>query len=186
MAKEKKKNDNHVIDLRSAEDKVASAIQDQRVKATKSGRQLVALDLCFENVEAYSIPVEAINTLWIENVKHDISFDINRKKGNRFSDAWHCDTLDLVLDFEKTNEIKTWQSQKDDGSLDKDEDRLGLADRVLRYNDLVDVDLHFSDGSHQDIYVKYEDPFNEDTNARMRSALGQDRDGNKLLYLYLR
>ena len=181
--KEQANNENRVIDMRSAEQKVASAIQDHLFKDTKPDRILKGIDLCFENVEAYSIPADAIQSFWIDNLHHNLSFDATRNDHDRFTDDWRCDALDMVLDFNVINKIKTWQS--DTGNLDNEKDRMGLGDRILRYNDLVNVDLHFTDGSHQNVFVKYDDPFGHDENLLMRSALGQDRKARKILYIYI-
>ena len=174
---------NRVIDMRSAEQRLASEIQDHLFKDMKPDRILKGIDLCFENVEAYSVPADAIRSFWIDNLHHDLSFDATRNDHDRFTDGWHCDTLDMVLDFNAINKIKTWQS--DTGNLDNEKDRMGLGDRILRYNDLANVDLHFTDGSHQNVFVKYDDPFDHDENLLMRSALGQDRKARKILYIYI-
>lgn len=184
MAKEEKKNDNRVIDMRSVEQKVADKIQERLFKDSQLDRQLKGIDLCFENVEAYSIPADDIVSFWFGNIQHDLSFDGARSRKDRFMDGWHCDSLDMVLDFNAINKIKTWQSPN--GDLDHEENRYGLADRILQFNDLVNVDLHFTDGSHQNVYLKYDDPFSEDQNLRMSTAVGQDREAKKLLYIYVR
>lgn len=138
-----------------------------------SDRKLECVDLVLEPVESYRIDAKDISRLTLENVHRDYHYDST----NGFDDYLRCDEAVIDIKLETMQKIETTQE------LDGKPARLDA--RLDEWNDLVGLDLYFSDGSHEYIYVPWTETDDDpDDNAFMSSAVTRSFMGGDVVDVY--
>jgi len=102
------------------------------------------IDIVFENVDFVTIKTSNIEQLFIENISesnylHDQYITSNLK----------CEQLHLVLKNQCKNQKTYFQENYEENSST-------LFPRMLKYNDIVNIELHYKNGTQETIYVPYD------------------------------
>lgn len=130
-----------------------------------SQRRLTSVELVFENVESYAVPVKFISGLTMNGIQK--SYDYNDEDHSLVS-QYTADYLELMLDTKFLLSLKA-----DQYYLDEDDQESNsvpnLLKRILMYNDLVALDLHFTDGHDEYINV-YWGQYGDDVNSAMQCS----------------
>lgn len=130
-----------------------------------SQRRLTSVELVFENVESYAVPVKSISGLTMNGIQK--SYDYNDEDHSLVS-QYTADYLELTLDTKFLMSFKADQYYVDED--DQDSNLVpNLLKRILMYNDLVALDLHFTDGHDEYINV-YWGEFGDDVNSAMQCS----------------
>lgn len=135
--------------VKNANDQIdkAAASQSKPISDPDS-QQLVSVDLVFENVESYNVPAQFINNLHLTNVTPTYDYTANRGEAEIDGDVnYYAADARINLDAASVDALLADQYEEL-----KDES-LTLLQRILRYQDLVALDLHYADGSHRYVNV---------------------------------
>lgn len=127
--------------------------------------KLNGIDIVFENVESYYIPAKDIKRLGMRNVTRQLEYD----SISQFDERLTCEVLDLELDAQAMKELPADQ-WADIGAQDVP----SVYERIIRYNDIVSITLHYDDGTEEDINVPW-GRYGDDVNTAM---LANDFDGS--------
>ena len=130
-----------------------------------SQRRLTSVELVFENVESYSVPVKSISGLTMNGIQK--SYDYNDDDHSLMS-RYTAEYLELTLDTKFLLSLKADQYYLDEDDQDSNSVP-NLLKRILMYNDLVALDLHFTDGHDEYINV-YWGQYGDDVNSAMQCS----------------
>lgn len=130
-----------------------------------SQRRLTSVELVFENVESYSVPVNSVSGLTMNGIRK--SYDYNDEDHSLVS-QYTADYLELTLDTKFLLSLKADQYYLDEDDQDSNPVP-NLLQRILMYNDLVALDLHFTDG-HDEYVNVYWGAFGDDVNSAMQCS----------------
>lgn len=144
--------------------------QTANADAKNNAPLITAVELVFENVESYPVPMKFIKNFNLGGLKR--SLDVNnydkQAKAKPEYDLF-ADSLSLAVDPQALDVIKTNQYMINDDAPQT------LLARILKFNDIAAVDVLYADGSHQ--YVNaYWGNFGDSINTAMRCR--KDFDGN--------
>lgn len=92
---------------------------------------LVKINLCFENVCSIDIPAKYIRNLRITDVTQYCSYDLNTNSEN--DNNLYADSVTFTVDYGELNK------------LDTRIDRLPIGKRIMRFHDIVAIDLYYKD-----------------------------------------
>lgn len=130
-----------------------------------SQRRLTSVELVFENVESYAVPVKSISGLTMNGIQK--SYDYN-DEDHSLTSQYTADYLELTLDTKFLMSLKADQYYVDEDDQDSNSVP-NLLQRILMYNDLVALDLHFTDG-HDEYVNVYWGEFGDDVNSAMQCS----------------
>lgn len=130
-----------------------------------SQRRLTSVELVFENVESYAVPVKSVSGLIMNGIQK--SYDYNDEDHSLVS-QYTADYLELTLDTKFLMSFKADQYYVDEDDQDSNSVP-NLLQRILMYNDLVALDLHFTDG-HDEYVNVYWGEFGDDVNSAMQCS----------------
>ena len=92
---------------------------------------LVKINLCFENVCGIDILAKYIRNLKITDVTQPSSYDLNTN--NDHDNNLYADSATFTVDYDELNK------------LDTRIDRLPIGKRIMRFHDIVAIDLYYKD-----------------------------------------
>ena len=92
---------------------------------------LVKINLCFENVCGVDIPAKYIRNLRIADVTQHSSYDLNTNNG--YDSNLYADSATFTVDYGELNKLDT----RIDG--------LPIGKRIMRFHDIVGIDLYYKD-----------------------------------------
>lgn len=106
--------------------------------------KLSDVDIVFENVDFVTIKTSNIEQLAIENIS-----DSKYLYDQHITTSLKCERLYLVLKNQCKNQKTYFQENYD-------KDSSTLFPRMLKYNDIVNIELHYKNGTQEIIYVPYD------------------------------
>lgn len=134
-----------------------------------------AVELVFENVESYAVPMKFIKSFNLGGLHRSLEVR-NLNNGAKVAPDYSlgADSLSLSLDPYALDAMKA-----DDYAVVGDpESERTLLQRILQFNDIAAVDIAYADGSHQYVNV-YWGRFGDSTNTAMQCS--KDFDGNLVI-----
>lgn len=129
-----------------------------------------AVDLVFENVESYAVPMKFIKSFNLGGLHRSLEV-CNLSNDAKIAPDYslRADSLSLSLDPYALDAIKA-----DDYAVVGDpESERTLLQRILQFNDIAAVDIAYADGSHQYVNL-YWGRFGDSTNTAMQCSRGFD------------
>ena len=105
--------------------------------------QTQKVHLVFETCEAIELPMDDIKTFNFKGIKTDIRY----QSDYGIEATQTCDSFYMLLDYDQINKIETMQ-------ITKDGKPMMLGERIITYNDIVDINLTIN-GESYDIYLPY-------------------------------
>lgn len=106
--------------------------------------ELSHVDIVFENVDFVTINTSNIEQLSIENIS-----DSKHLYDQQIETSLKCEQLHLVLKNQCKNQKTYFQENYENNSST-------LFPRMLKYNDIVNIELHYKNGTQETIYVPYD------------------------------
>lgn len=129
---------------------------------TFSMDNIKAIELGFENCESEVIPIDLISNFYFKNIHKNWEYSSYLEDNPRFEESTACSGFLMVADYNALNKISTMQD-------------CNLGDRIIRYQDLVDVTLFWRSGKKKQIYVPWEDDDSYSTvNSLMNTRIDKD------------
>lgn len=130
-----------------------------------------AVELVFENVESYAVPMKFIKSFNLGGLHRSLEVR-NLNNGAKVAPDYslRADSLSLSLDPYALDAIKA----DDYAVVGYPESERTLLQRILQFNDIAAVDIAYADGSHQYVNV-YWGRFGDSTNTAMQCSRGFDR-----------
>lgn len=112
-------------------------------------KKIIGIELTFENVEFHEVPIEAIQSLTLTDISHDLDYDgkYNEYLG-KFDQRAYVDDLQLEIDADYL--VKGTAGDWDDLT----DSCPNLLWRILRYPDITGVEVCFDDNTSQ-YYMVY-------------------------------
>lgn len=134
---------------------------------TKADAPLItAVELVFENVESYRVPMQFIKRFSLGGLRQALEVDNYHNERNvKANYESYADSLTLSIDAHALDAI-----QADEYAPAGDTPRT-LLQRILQFNDLAAVDVLYADGSHQYVHV-YWGQFSNFSNTAMLCTEG--------------
>lgn len=127
---------------------------------------ITAVDLVFENVESYAVPMKFIKSFSLGGLRQALEVDNYHQKSNvKANYESYADSLTLSIDAHALDAIPA-----DEYAPAGDTPRT-LLQRILQFNDLAAVDVLYADGSHQYVHV-YWGQFSNFSNTAMLCTEG--------------
>lgn len=102
--------------------------------------QVQFIEICFENCESVKIDQEQLIYLDLSNITSDI---------NRYNKTQKCDSCEIAIN--KAANIEYSPFGLTDYLIQK------VFDRILAYDDIVSIQIHYDDDTEDYIYVPYKD-----------------------------
>lgn len=157
--------------MKNANDQIDEAAASQsKPSSNPDSQQLVSVDLVFENVESYNVPAQFINNLHLTNVTPTYDYTANGSEAAIDGDVnYYAADARINLDAASVDTLLADQYEEL-----KDES-LTLLQRILRYQDLVALDLHYADGRHRYVNVFW-GSFGDSLNTAMVCSTGFHHD----------
>ena len=149
-------------------DAYAKSAADQAEKADgKDDAPLItAVDLVFENVESYTVPMKFIKSFSLGGLRRSLKVDNYHQKSNvKLNYDSYADSLAMSIDAHALDSLMA-----DQYAPAGDTPRT-LLQRILQFNDIAAVDVLYADGSHQYVNV-YWGCFGDSTNTAMLCSEG--------------
>ena len=135
--------------------------QTAKVDGKDNSPLITAVDLVFENVESYSVPMKFIKSFNLGGLRKSLAVDNYHQKSNvKLNYDLYADSLSMSIDAHALDAIHA-----DQYALAGDTPRT-LLQRILQFNDIAAVDVLYADGSHQYVNV-YWGRFGDSTNTAM-------------------
>ena len=106
--------------------------------------ELSHVEIVFENVDFVTIKTSNIEQLSIENISES-----KHLYNQHITNSLKCEQLHLVLKNQCKNQKTYFQENYE-------EDSSTLFLRMLKYNDIVNIELHYKNGTQETIYVPYD------------------------------
>jgi len=127
-------------------------------------QKLKELSFCFENLECYTVPAEYIESFSLVGLHENLSYH-----GGNSVLRMSCvkEALVMLKPEADTHAVSSFL----------EETTKGLFDRLWLYDDCVGIDITYTDGTKQEIYVPWEDGENEYKNKLQQTFF----QNNKLL-----
>lgn len=148
--------------------------QSAKVGDKDDSPQITAVELVFENVESYAVPMRFIKNFNLGGLKR--SLDVNnydkQAKAKPNYDLF-ADSLSMSVDPQGLDAIMVGQDG-DQYAISGNSVEM-LLQRIVKFNDIAAVDVLYADGSHQYVNV-YWGNFGDSMNTAMRCR--KDFDGN--------
>lgn len=155
--------------IKNTNDQIDKAAVSQS-NPNPDSQQLVSVDLVFENVESYNVPAQFINNLHLTDVTPTYDYTANGGEAAIDGDVnYYAADARINLDAASVDALLADQYEEL-----KDES-LTLLQRILRYQDLVALDLHYADGSHHYVNVFW-GSFGDSLNTAMVCSTGFHHD----------
>ena len=128
-----------------------------------------AVELVFENVESYAVPMKFIKSFNLGGLKRSLDVNNYDKQAKAKPDYdLFADSLSLSIDPQALDAIMMAQYMADNAPRT-------LLQRIVKFSDIAAVDVLYVDGSHQYVNV-YWGNFGDSMNTAMRCR--KDFDGN--------
>lgn len=141
---------------------------DQATKADdKDDAPLItAVELVFENVESYTVPMKFIKSFSLDGLRKSIDVSNYHKESKvKLDYDSYADSLAMSIDAHALDAIHADQYAPAGGTART------LLQRILQFNDIAAVDVLYADGSHQYVNV-YWGRFSDSTNTAMLCTEG--------------
>lgn len=160
-----------LTETKNANDQIdKTAASQSKPSPNPDSQQLVSVDLVFENVESYNVSAQFINNLHLTNVTPIYDYTANGGEAAIDGDVnYYAADARINLDAASVDALLADQYEEL-----KDES-LTLLQRILRYQDLVALDLHYADGSHRYVNVFW-GSFGDSLNTAMVCSTGFHHD----------
>lgn len=130
---------------------------------------ITSVELVFENVESYAVPMKFIKNFNLGGLKRSLDVNNYDKQAKAKPDyGLFADSLSLSIDPQALDAIMMAQYMADNAPRT-------LLQRIVKFNDIAAVDVLYADGSHQYVNV-YWGNFGDSMNTAMRCH--KDFDGN--------
>ena len=129
---------------------------------------ITAVELVFENVESYTVPMKFIKSFSLGGLRRSLKVDNYHQKSNvKLNYDSYADSLAMSIDAHALDSLMA-----DQYAPAGDTPRT-LLQRILQFNDIAAVDVLYADGSHQYVNV-YWGCFGDSTNRAMKCTEGFD------------
>lgn len=127
---------------------------------------ITAVELVFENVESYAVPMKFIKSFSLGSLRQSLAVDNYHQESKvKLNYESYADSLSMSIDAHALDAIHA-----DQYAPAGDTPRT-LLQRILQFNDIAAVDVLYADGSHQYVNV-YWGRFGDSTNTAMLCTEG--------------
>ena len=127
---------------------------------------ITAVELVFENVESYAVPMKFIKSFSLGGLHQSLEIDNYHQESNvKLNYDSYADSLSMSIDAQALDSLTA------DQYVFAGDTKRTLLQRILQFNDIAAVDVLYADGSHQ--YVNaYWGCFSDSTNTAMLCTEG--------------
>lgn len=132
-------------------------------------KEIKEVDIVFENCEAYTVPADCIYRMTIDDIKFALTMHYNglneyEKPGN-VTDFTSCEYASIILNKKGLECTSNWD--------ETDDEKILLKERI-KHNDITQLDIVYTDDTHINILVPWEDGNSEYDNKYQHNYIKDD------------
>lgn len=118
-------------------------------------KKVTSIDFVFENCEVGTLPINAVPSFYFDDLTKSIShrWFFESEPVDETETTISCKCAHFQIDYELAKKVKTNVMELFDDDIEKN----NFAKRLLRWNDITSITLHYQDGSSMSIYVPFDE-----------------------------
>lgn len=132
-------------------------------------KEIKEVDIVFENCEVYTVPADCIYRMTIDDIKFALTMHYNGlneyKKPGNVTDFTSCEYASIILNKKGLECTSNWDEM--------DDEKILLKERI-KHNDITQLDIVYTDDTHINILVPWEDGNSEYDNKYQHNYIKDD------------
>ncbi|MDE7049414.1 MAG: hypothetical protein K2O75_00780 [Lactobacillus sp.] len=118
-------------------------------------KKVTSIDFIFENCEVGTLPINAVPSFYFDDLTKNISHRwlFKNESVDEIETTISCKYAHFQIDYELAKKVKTNVMEL----FDEDIKENNFAKRLLRWNDITSINLHYQNGTSTNIYVPFDE-----------------------------